>query len=190
MSDTAVQFRDVSFAYGKQKILDHFSLTIGKGDHVCLFGPSGCGKTTILRLICGLEKPTAGELFLYSKNLRPVFQEDRLLPFLTVAENTAMFANGAPIDDLLSELGLAEAKNERPASLSGGMARRASIARALAGDGDIYIFDEPFNGLDEANLEKAAALINEKTAGKTVVCVLHSRTDAERLGCRLIGLGK
>ena len=185
MAEPVILFRDVSFSYGRVKVLDRFSLSVEKGERVCLFGPSGCGKSTVLRLICGLEKPDSGEVRVSADTVRPVFQEDRLLPFLTVSENAAMFAHGAETDALLSALGLAEAKDELPARLSGGMARRAALARALAGTGDLYVMDEPFNGLDENSIAAAVRLILERTEGKTLVCILHSRADALRLGCRI-----
>ena len=186
MAEPVILFRDVSFSYGRVKVLDRFSLSVEKGERVCLFGPSGCGKSTVLRLICGLEKPDSGDVRVTADTVRPVFQEDRLLPFLTVQENAAMFAHGAETDTLLSALGLSEAKDELPARLSGGMARRAAIARALAGAGDLYVMDEPFNGLDENNTAAAVRLIAERTEGKTLVCILHSRADALRLGCRIV----
>ena len=185
MAEPVILFRDVSFSYGRVKVLDRFSLSVEKGKRVCLFGPSGCGKSTVLRLICGLEKPDSGDVRVSADTVRPVFQEDRLLPFLTVGENAAMFAHGAETDALLSVLGLAEAKDELPARLSGGMARRAALARALAGTGDLYVMDEPFNGLDENSIAAAVRLILERTEGKTLVCILHSRADALRLGCRI-----
>ena len=160
------------------------------GERVCLYGVSGCGKSTVFRLICGLEKPTAGSLTVGSKNIRPVFQDDRLLPFLTLAENTAMFSMGNDLTELLSDLGLGDAAGEYPQNLSGGMARRAAIARALAAEGDIYLFDEPFNGLDEQNRGKAAALIKERTKGKTALFILHDLSDAHCLGCRIVKMQK
>lgn len=181
-----IEFENVSFSYGRKPVLKDFSLFITAGERVCFFGPSGCGKTTVLRLIAGLEKPKSGKITVNSKNIRVSFQEDRLLPFLTVKENVSMFAEDSSADEVLSRLGLNEAKYEYPSQLSGGMSKRVSIARSLAAEGDIYIFDEPFNGLDEENIEKAANLINEKTKGKTVISVLHDREYAGLIGCRIV----
>ena len=190
MDIAVISFENVSFAYGRKKVLENFSFKVEAGERVCLFGVSGCGKSTVFRLICGLEKPTGGRITVNSKNIRPVFQDDRLLPFLTVAENAAMFANGNNVSELLVRLSLGDAAQDYPAGLSGGMARRAAIARALAGEGDIYLFDEPFNGLDEKTHAEALDLISEHTAGKSVLFILHDLNDAQRLGCRIIEMQK
>ncbi len=182
-------FDGVCFSYGRKRVLNQLSFSVEAGERICLFGPSGCGKSTVLRLICGLEKPNAGKITVNAKQVRPVFQEDRLLPFLSVAQNVAMFSDGEDPTEILTELGLAEVLNEPPKKLSGGMARRAALARSLAGNGDIYVLDEPFNGLDDANVERAIEQIDKRTAGKTVICVLHSLDDAKRLGCRIINIG-
>lgn len=188
MDNAAIVFRDVVFSYGRKKVLDRLSFSVAPGETVCLFGPSGCGKSTVFRLICDLEKPDSGTVRIMGGSIRPVFQEDRLLPFLTVYENAAMFANGGDPAPVLAALGLSEAAHEYPTHLSGGMARRTAIARALTGDGDLYLFDEPFNGLDETNTQNTARLIAERTANKTAVFILHDRALAERLGCRMIEL--
>lgn len=185
-NENMICFDRVSFSYGKKRIIEDFSLEVPKGGRICFYGESGCGKSTLLRLVCGLEKPTGGNLTVGSRNIRMSFQEDRLLPFLTVKENVTMFASEKDADEVIARLSLTEAANEYPAKLSGGMARRASLARALAGSADIYIFDEPFNGLDEDNIRRASELINERTAGKTVLAVLHERSYAELIGCGVV----
>lgn len=186
MSDKAIIFRNVDFSYGKKKIINDFSLSVDIGEKICFFGESGNGKTTLLRLICGLAKPDSGELFVYSKKIRPVFQEDRLLPFLTSKENVEMFSEGKSADEIFEKLNLAGNENLYPSELSGGMARRVSIARALSSEGDIYIFDEPLSGLDDENKKIVLQLIADKTAGKTVICVLHDKETAEAMGCRIV----
>ena len=185
-----IVFENVHFSYGRKKVLENFSFSVDAGERVCLFGVSGCGKSTVFRLICGLEKPTGGRITVGSKDIRPVFQDDRLLPFLTLSENAAMFSNGKSIRALLDRLSLSDAADDYPVNLSGGMARRAAIARALAGEGDIYLFDEPFNGLDEQNHDKAIELIKERTKGKTALFILHDIDDVHRLGCRVVEMQK
>lgn len=181
-----IKFNSVSFSYGEKKILSEFSMHIAEKERVCLFGSSGAGKTTILRLIMGLEKPAAGSVTVRSRSISAVFQEDRLLPFKTVLQNTELFAPEIRAAELLSILGLGEAVNMYPSELSGGMARRVALARALAAESDIYILDEPFDGLDKNNADAAAAVINENTSGKTLVLVSHDPAEAESLGCRII----
>ena len=183
-----IEFRNVSFSYGEKQVFTNFNLKIDKGERVCFFGDSGKGKTTLLRLIMGLEKPDSGEISVESRNISAVFQEDRLLPFRTVYENISEFSKAENSDEILGGLNLIEEKNAYPSSLSGGMMRRAAIARALCKKSDIYIFDEPFTGLDSKNISDAAALINSVTDGKTVIAVLHEKEYASLLNCRLIEL--
>lgn len=184
-----IKFQNVNFSYGEKKVLENFDLIIKTGDRVCLVGESGIGKTTVLRLIMGLEKAQSGTIEI-KKNAKisAVFQEDRLLPFKTVLENLTLFGNFDIANKILQKLGMVDTKNKYPAALSGGMARRISIARALATGGDIFIFDEPFNGIDEENVKITAELINENTKGKTVVMVSHNKRDIELLNAQIINM--
>lgn len=182
-----ISFKNVHFSYGKKSVLTDFNLQINKGDRVALCGESGVGKTTVLRLIMGLEKAVKGTVVIDGdKKITAVFQEDRLLPFKTVMQNLTLFGNGESAKKILSELGLLDVADKYPSALSGGMARRISIARALNSGGDIFIFDEPFNGIDEENVKLTAALIKHYTDNKTVVMVSHNKRDIELLGCRVI----
>ena len=182
-----VSFKNVSFSYGKKKILNDFSLCIKDGERICLFAPSGFGKTTILRLIMGLETARKGNIDgIKDKKISAVFQEDRLIPHKTVYENLELFGNEEKIKEALAALGISDTVNLYPAELSGGMARRVAIARALIRDADIYLFDEPFNGIDKENLMKTAEFIFEKTKGKTFIVITHSRDEAEKLRTHII----
>lgn len=185
-----IEFIDVSFSYGKKKILENFSLEINDGDRICLFAPSGFGKSTILRLIMGLEKPKSGKIR-GKENLKisAVFQEDRLIPQKTVSENLALFGGEDKIPEILENLNLRDTENLYPNELSGGMARRIAIARALNYSGDVFILDEPFNGIDKENILKTAEYIKNKTNGKTVIAVTHSTEEAQLLGTKIIELG-
>ena len=184
-----IEFRNVSFSYGKNKVLTNFNFNIAKGERICLFAPSGFGKTTILRLIMGLEKPQSGEIKgIKEKKIAAVFQEDRLIPQKTVLENIMLFDGKKNAENILNRLSLKETENLYPNNLSGGMARRIAIARALNSGGDIYIFDEPFNGIDNENIEKTAQLINEHTKNTTVILVSHKTEEAELLNCKIINL--
>lgn len=183
-----IEIKNLSFSYGENKIFNNLNLKVNKGERIILRGESGVGKTTLLRLILGLEKAKKGEINLNGSKISVVFQEDRLLPFKTVLENLTLFADEKTVLESLSLLGLSEAANLYPAELSGGMARRVSIARALSVEADIYILDEAFSGLDSENIEKAARFINEKTAGKILIAVSHNENDANLLNAVMIDI--
>ena len=178
-----IELNHVCFSYGSIAVLRDFSLRIDAGERVAVHGTSGCGKTTLLRLILGLEQPQSGTVTMDAERTAVLFQEDRLLPYLSVARNCALFAQ-SPVAPMLQALGLADAAEALPSALSGGMARRAALARALCHDAALYLFDEPFNGLDEESATRCAEQINRVTAGKTVLVVTHHDDEAEALGCR------
>ena len=139
-------------------VVDDFNVTVSSGSFVSLVGPTACGKSTLLRLILGLEKPDKGSIkFGENGSQRPdhcaiAFQEPRLLPWLTVRDNLALVAGRNPekgrIDGLLSMVGLSEFAQAYPKVLSGGMAQRASLARALVNEPDVLLLDEPFSAVD------------------------------------------
>ncbi|MBE6835525.1 MAG: ABC transporter ATP-binding protein [Ruminococcaceae bacterium] len=182
-----IEFKNVCFSYGEKQVLKDFNLKVEDGERLCLYGESGKGKTTVLRLIMGLEKPDSGEITV-TGDISAVFQEDRLLPFLTVEENIREMTGCEKPEEILSSLNLINEKGEYPSALSGGMARRAAIARALCKKSEIYIFDEPFTGLDGKNIEKASETINKATEGKTVIAVLHEKNHAEKINCKIFEL--
>lgn len=185
-----INSENVTFAYGDNVIFSDFSLKVNDGERVYLHAASGKGKTTLLRLILGLEKPLKGAVHTSGESFAVSFQEDRLLPFRTVRDNIMLFSGKTEdeVSDICGDLGIGDAMDKYPSQLSGGMARRVSIARALAKGGDAFIFDEPFNGLDEDNIVKAAGAIEKYTKGKTLIAVIHKKEDAERLGLAEINL--
>lgn len=184
-----INFKNVTFAYkgSKEKILENFSLNIEKGERVWISGASGKGKTTVLRLIMGLEKPSKGVVeILNGARISAVFQEDRLIPFVSVKKNIALFSNEEKAGRLLSELGLEGYQDMAVDSLSGGMKRRVAVARALSREFDILILDEAMNGLDAETEEKTAAVIDKYCKDKTVIFVTHHGEQANRLCTRQI----
>ena len=186
-----IEFDHVDFAYGKKPVLRGLTLRVGVGERVALQGPSGCGKTTLLRLVMGLERPDAGTVTVRTRRFSPMFQEDRLLGFLTVAENCALFATEpGSVPKVLDALGLGDAADLMPSALSGGMARRVALARALCHDADLYLLDEPFNGLDSENAARAAGVIRQITRGRTLLVVTHHEDEARAVGCVAYRLGE
>lgn len=183
------ELKNVTFSYDNKQVLKDFSLTVNEGERVCIFGKSGIGKSTLVRLITGLEKQGSGEIN-NTFDMSVLFQEDRLLPFKTVYGNIKMFSkkSDAQIDSVLTALDIIDCKDSYPSQLSGGMSRRASLARTLLIDADLYIFDEPFASLDGSNTKLAIDLINTCTKDKAVVLITHDKNDAVALGCKIIDM--
>lgn len=183
----SIAFEHVSFGYGAQPVLADVSFTLPDAGVVCLFGESGCGKTTVLRLLGGLETPQSGRITgLSGRRVAAVFQENRLLPWASVVENVRLPLTGpdasARAADWVERVGLREAAESFPASLSGGMQRRVALARALAFAGDLLLLDEPFTGLDAGWTERVCAQIREVYCDRPVVLVTHQPEEAAALG--------
>ena len=179
-----VRILNLTKAFGDKRVLSDFSLTVPAGTRIALMAPSGAGKTTLLRILLGLERADGGRVEGVPARVSVVFQEDRLCPWLSVAENirlTAPRAKDGEIAHVLSSLDLAGEENTPAAELSGGMARRAAIARALVFDGEMLILDEPFRGLDEDTRARTAACIFEMAEGKTLLLITHDEREAALL---------
>jgi len=151
-----------TFANGVQAVADA-SLDLAEGEFVSIIGPSGCGKSTLLRLAAGLEDVTAGRLERAPGRLACVFQSPCLLPWRTVRRNVELLGElehlprdrlAARVDQALSLVGLEGFEGAHPAQLSGGMQMRASLARALVLEPEIFLFDEPFGALDLLTRER------------------------------------
>lgn len=184
--------------------LQDISLTVRRGEFVCIVGPSGCGKSTFLNLIAGFDRPSRGELHVRGRAIEKpgadrgvVFQEHALFPWLTVRQNISFGPSVqhiprheyAPrVDQLLDLVGLSAFAHMYPDQLSGGMRQRAAIARALVNEPEILLMDEPFGALDlltrEAMQRELARIWGE--TGKTVVFVTHSIDEAVLLGDRVV----
>ncbi len=184
--------RGVGRSFGDHAVLSRVDLDIAPGRVVALVGTSGSGKSTILRLIAGLDRPTAGEVRVDGRIVEDVdprcalvFQEPRLLPWRTLANNVALGLRGrradrAEIARWLDAVGLAEFAGHRPRQVSGGMAARAALARALIGRPGVLLLDEPFAALDAlTRLRMQDLLIDvQRDTGATVVLVTHDVDEA------------
>ena len=204
-SANLIEIKDVNFAYGRRPILTGINMTIPRGKVVALMGISGSGKTTLLRLIGGVIKPTSGEVWVdgvstsaleqegiykMRRRMGMLFQFGALFTDLSVFDNVAFQMRehtGLPermIRDLvmmkLHAVGLRGAHKLMPAELSGGMARRVALARAIALDPMIMMYDEPFTGLDPISLGVIANLVRElnDTLGTTSLVVTHDVQEA------------
>lgn len=181
-----IELKNICLSYGGATVLEELSLTVSPGVHIALMGPSGCGKSSLLNIIAGLVKPTSGTVSVGSERVSYVFQEPRLLPWRTAAQNVnaVLSDNAASMPEALRRLslvGLADAAEKYPGKLSGGMRQRVNLARALAYDGDILLLDEPLKGLDETRRDELLAFLQKYAAGKTVVLATHDRTEADAL---------
>lgn len=177
-------------------VLDKISLNIYSEDITVILGASGCGKTTLLRIIAKLEEETSGYISFIKDGIEKkakvglVFQESRLMPWLTVSENINFHKNATEkqIDFYLSMMRLEKFKNSYPSELSGGMAQRVSIARALSFEPDFLLMDEPFSSLDyftRIDMQKEVIKIHNDT-NKGVVFVTHDIDEAISIGTRIV----
>lgn len=164
-----VELSGVSKGFGTEPVLDQCSITLKPGLFTTLIGPSGCGKTTIIDLVAGYDQPDSGSITLDGEPISGpswerlvVFQETALFPWKTTLRNVVFgpLNRGANVVDttarakaLLAKLGLAGFENKYPSQLSGGMQRRAELARALINNPRVMLLDEPFRGLDAMTRE-------------------------------------
>ena len=185
-----INLNDICKSYGGRTVLSDLSLSVGRGERVCLTGPSGCGKSTLLAIAAGVLEPDSGEVSI-KEDARKAFlyQENRLLPWLDALENITVA--GVPADramEMLDKMGIAADAHKRPAQLSGGMCRRLAIARVLAFGGDIYYLDEPMQGLDADTAGRVMQVMQDELHGKTALIVSHIEEEISALGTRTVAL--
>lgn len=184
-----LELKDVSLSFGALEVLRGASLMLGQDERIAITGQSGCGKTSLLHVIAGLLHPDSGLVRNRAARTACVFQEPRLLPWLSAEENVSIVmphgTHGQDALMLLKELGLADSAEKHPCELSGGMQQRAALARALAYAPDLLLLDEPFRALDAASKALAIDAVNER-ADCAVILVTHSPEEADALGCRII----
>ena len=174
---------NLTVQYGGTAVLENFSAEFPDGGVTAVSGRSGCGKTTLLAVLLGLLRPDGGTVSGF-RQPSAVFQEDRLLPFLSAEKNIAVTAGctEAEAGEALLSVGFDAAdRGKRAFELSGGMARRVAIVRAMLAPGDAVLLDEPFKGLDERTRAQVVRFVCENRRGRTMVVVTHDLRDAEAL---------
>ena len=207
-----IELKNVSMAFKERRILDNLSLQVQPGEILVVIGPSGAGKSTLLRLMIGLLKPTAGEIWvdgheisqldedelnLIRRNMGMVFQYSALFDSMTVGDNVAFGIRqhtDMPEDQIsrvirrtLRMVGLMGKENVMPSELSGGMKKRVSLARAIAGSPKIVLYDEPTSGLDPVMSSTINRLImsTRRILGVTAVVVTHDMDSAFTIADRI-----
>ncbi len=207
-SQSLVEIRDVNFSYGQRAILNGINMSFGKGKVIAIMGGSGCGKTTLFRLIGGALKPTRGEisidgqvihkmdqrtLYQMRRKMGVLFQFGALFTDMSVYDNVAFQMREHTdlpeeiIHDLvmlkLHAVGLRGTHHLMPAELSGGMARRVALARTVALDPMLILYDEPFAGLDPISLSVVGQLIRKlnDALGATSVVVTHDVQESMKI---------
>ena len=186
-----LELKDISVRYDGKSVLSGCGLSLGDGERLALMGPSGCGKTTLLRVALSLLPPDTGSVSGDPCRTAAVFQEPRLLPWRTAAENVNVVLSDTPETmpealSMLERVELSDAVEKYPAELSGGMQQRVSIARALAFRPDLLILDEPFRGLDDELRGRMISLLNTSLQSVSLLLVTHSEEEAKTLGCRVL----
>jgi ABC-type Fe3+/spermidine/putrescine transport system ATPase subunit len=203
---TRVQLVDVSKRFGQTLAVDRVNADIADGEFITLLGPSGCGKTTTLRMVAGLVDPTSGEIRFdgqtvthvptHKRNVGLAFQSHALFPHLSVARNIAfgLEVKGTPKSEIQERVGemlrlieLSEYADRMPSQLSGGQQQRVALARMLATDPRVLLFDEPLSALDR-NLRdtlKYSILDLQRRTQKTAIYVTHDQSEAFAISDRI-----
>ena len=184
-----ITFHNVTKRFGTTEAIRNLTLSLPSHGTVAIMGPSGCGKTTILQLLAGLSHPSQGKVSCSTNDIAYVFQEPRLLPWRTVADNIRLAHgkhNRTPSktpEEWLDAMGLNGCEARYPEELSGGMRQRVAIARALYCESELLLMDEPFRGLDEATRKHVLSLVRQARTGenKLTILVTHDRAEAMAL---------
>jgi ABC-2 type transport system ATP-binding protein len=204
--EIALEIRDLVRYYGDLLAVDHLSLQVRRGEVFGFLGPNGAGKTTSIHMMCGLLRPTSGEVFINGQKIhassgREIRQRVGVCPQniiiwnkLTCFEQLVFIARMYDVpgrtariraDDLLDRMGLQEKRNKLASTLSGGMKRRMNVILAIVHDPEIVVFDEPEAGLDPQSRIMVREFIQETARDRTVIFTTHNMDEAERVAQRV-----
>ena len=202
-----VQFKGILKRFGKVVAVEKMDFDIEEGSLVTLLGPSGCGKTTLLRMVAGLEEPTAGDIFIkgvrindtpiHKRNLGMIFQNYALFPHKTIYENVAFglkYRNVAKeeikekVTRALEMVRLPGVENRMPSQLSGGQQQRIAMARAIVIEPDVLLMDEPLSALDENLREEMRREVDnlQQMLGVTTIFVTHDQREALSMSDKIL----
>lgn len=196
--ESVIAFENVTKRFGETRVLDGLSFSVFKGEVLAIVGPSGTGKSVTLKHIVGLLEPDAGKVTVASKRIGYLFQSGALLAWMTVRENVALPLEETTrlaeeeidrrVDAALSAVGLLEAADRYPAEISGGMQKRAGLARVIVRDAEVVLYDEPTSGLDPVTAASIHRLIRDlnRNRGVTSVVVTHDLAGAMRIADRIL----
>ena len=208
---SSISLKNVKKAYGSEVVIENLNLEIRDGSFTVLVGPSGCGKTTTLRMITGLEKVTAGDVYIDNvrvndvppgkRDISMVFQNYALYPTMTVEENIefGLVNQKIPkderkrrIQEVCETVGLTEYLKRKPANLSGGQRQRVALARAMVKKPKVFMMDEPLSNLDaKLRMQMRVELINmHKRMGTTFVYVTHDQVEAMSMADDIVLMDK
>lgn len=198
-----ITLKNVSKSYNKKQILKSLSLTVEMGQMLAIVGESGCGKTTLLRMIAGLENSDSGTVEIdgiamseciepHKRNIAMVFQDATLWNHMTVKRNITFGVtkpDESRILDIATAFGIGDLLERYPEEISGGQAKRVSLARAIASDKCILLLDEPLSNLDRETKEKVLIYMKQNVCGKkTVLYVTHNESEVSYFNCEVIRL--
>lgn len=191
----SLQIKGLCKSFGEHRVLKGLEMTLEDGGIYCLMGASGMGKTTLLHILLGLEDKDSGEMIWSGgSRISAMFQENRLCEDLTAPQNAALVCKGrlslGEISKRLSEILPEECLSQPVRELSGGMKRRAALARAMLFDSELIIMDEPFTGLDRSTKKEVIDFILRMRGGRTLLISTHNEEDVSLLGGTRLELGE
>ena len=207
-----IKIKELVVSFGGKKVLDHLNLAVEKGESLVVIGPTGCGKSVLLKTVLGLIEPDEGEVLIdgtnitgleerklnkFRKRFGVVFQSNALFDSLSVGENVAFYLREhtplrekeilLKVAELLKMVGLEKIERLKPSQLSGGMKKRVAFARALIGNPEIVLYDEPTTGLDPIMVDTINDLILSlhNRFAVTSITVTHDRESAYKIADRI-----